>query len=68
MITGKTIVELGFRPGKWFKEAISHANENNLEGMELISYLESVQPELIIPFNEPVPYAKYPSRICRRTF
>lgn len=58
MITGKTIVELGFRPGKWFKEAISHANENNLEGMELISYLESVQPELIIPFNEPVPYAK----------
>ncbi len=59
MITGKTIIELGYRPGKWFKEAIPHANENNLEGEELIKYLDSVcPPPPIEPFNEPVSYQK----------
>lgn len=58
MITGKTLVELGFRPGKWFKEAINHANEHQLEGSELVDYLERMQPELIVPFEEPIAYAK----------
>jgi RNA-splicing ligase RtcB len=59
MITGKTIIELGYRPGKWFKDAISHANENNLEGEELIKYLDSVCPPAPIePFIEPVSYQK----------
>ncbi len=59
MITGKTIIELGYRPGKWFKDAIPHANENNLEGEELIKYLDSVcPPPPIEPFDEPVSYQK----------
>lgn len=59
MISGKTIIELGYRPGKWFKDAIPYANENNLEGEELIKYLNSVcPPPPIEPFKEPVSYKK----------
>ncbi len=58
MITGKTLVELGFRPGKWFKEAINYANEHQLEGNELFNYLKNTEPELILPFEEPRSYVK----------
>jgi len=30
MITGKDLIELGFKPNKLFKEALSFINENNL--------------------------------------
>ncbi len=59
MITGKTIIELGYRPGKWLKEAIPHANENKLEGDALVEYLDSVcPPPPIEPFEKPVSYKK----------
>ena len=29
-ISGDTLIELGYRPGKWFKEAIEYINENQL--------------------------------------
>lgn len=37
---GKQIVELGYRPGKWFQEAIEHIETNNLSGAEMEAYLE----------------------------
>ena len=39
-ITGKTLIELGFRSGKWFPEAIAHINTHQLEGEALHTYLE----------------------------
>ncbi|MCP4442938.1 MAG: RtcB family protein [Aureispira sp.] len=58
MITGKTLIEKGFKPGKWFKEAIEHANKHKLEGKALLQYLESASPTIIDPFAEPLDYHK----------
>ncbi|MBK6948191.1 MAG: RtcB family protein [Haliscomenobacter sp.] len=59
MITGQTLIELGFEPGKWFKAAIRHANERALSGAELKAYLDSVCPPPVIkPFGAPVSYFK----------
>ncbi len=58
-ITGKLLIEMGYVPGKWFAQAIQHANENSLEGSQLRAYLDSVQfipPEQIQPFELPVNY------------
>ena len=40
MITGKTLIDLGFKSGKWFPEAIGHINTNQLEGKAMLTYLE----------------------------
>ncbi|HLT34449.1 MAG TPA: RtcB family protein [Aquaticitalea sp.] len=39
-ISGKNLLDLGFRQGKWFKEAIEHINTNRLEDEEMRAYLE----------------------------
>lgn len=39
-ITGKEIIALGFKPGKWFPEAITHINANELSETDMIGYLE----------------------------
>lgn len=38
--TGKDLIDLGFRKGAWFREAIDFVNENELEGKNLLTYLE----------------------------
>jgi tRNA-splicing ligase RtcB len=58
MITGKEIIDLGFKSGKWFKEAIAYANQNQLSGDSLINYLQSVSPKFILPHEEPVSFYK----------
>ena len=58
MITGKTLIDLGFKPSKWFKEAIEFANQNKLEGDSLLNYLNSMRPTVIEPFSEPLAYYK----------
>lgn len=61
MINGNTLIGLGYKPSKWFKDAISYSNENNLEGQKLKDYLESVCPPPIIelePHKESIPYFK----------
>lgn len=40
LINGNDLIQLGFRQGAWFKEAILFINENELEGEELMNYLE----------------------------
>jgi tRNA-splicing ligase RtcB (3'-phosphate/5'-hydroxy nucleic acid ligase) len=37
--TGANIIELGFRQGVWFKEAIDYINENQLQNDEIETYL-----------------------------
>ena len=56
MITGNDIIKLGYRPGKWFKEAIEFANTNNLEGKELEDYLKKASPTIFTPFEENKPF------------
>jgi len=38
MVTGNDLVKLGFKPGKWFKEALAHINAVPLEGNAQASY------------------------------
>ncbi len=56
MITGQDLLNLGFKPGKWFKEAIAYANDNQLNGEALFVYLETFRPKYIEPFSEPVSF------------
>lgn len=56
MITGKDLTDLGFKPGKWFKDAIEYSNQNGLSGDSLANYLAKVSPKYIIPHQQPVNY------------
>ncbi|MBC5863932.1 RtcB family protein [Flavobacterium turcicum] len=38
--TGADIIQLGFRQGAWFKEALAYINDNQLENEEIEAYLE----------------------------
>lgn len=61
MINGNNLIELGYKPARWFKEAIEHANSKNLVGDDLKSYLESVAPAKIVqiePHQNPIGYHK----------
>jgi RNA-splicing ligase RtcB len=56
--TGKTLIELGFTPGKWFAEALDHINAVGLEGDAMLTYLEQYKtdPQLEL-YPEAQPYA-----------
>ena len=57
-ITGKTLIELGFRSGKWFPEAIAYINTNQLEGEAMHAYLDQFKSPPIIDLHiEPVPFS-----------
>ncbi|MEL6695719.1 MAG: RtcB family protein [Bacteroidota bacterium] len=57
-ITGKTLVEMGYRPGKWFKEALAYVNTHELSSDEMRHYLDTQQPLIIDPYTQPLPYFK----------
>ena len=44
MITEKTLIDLGFAPGKWFAGALAQLADNPLQGKELLAYLHEVAP------------------------
>lgn len=56
MITGKDLIELGYKPGKNFKEAIEHINTNGLTGEAISAYMDSIQPVHIEPHAEPISF------------
>jgi tRNA-splicing ligase RtcB len=57
-IDGNTIIELGFRPGKWFKDAIEHINATELSEKEMLNYLEQYRlPDPIPLKSEPATFA-----------
>lgn len=57
-VTGNTLIELGFIPGKWFAEALDFINQNNLQGQELRDYLAPFKREPMIELHEePVDFA-----------
>ncbi len=58
MITGSDLLQMGYKPAKWFKEAIVYANKNQLSGNGLKTYLDGFVPNHVEPFSIPVPYHK----------
>lgn len=56
LINGKDLLELGYKPGNWFKSAIEYANLHQLSGEQLKRYLESVSPKIIDPHPVPVSF------------
>jgi len=55
-ITGKDLINMGFRQGKWFKEALLEANAQRLEGEALKHFLDERAPQIIDLHAEPVAY------------
>jgi len=56
-ITGHTLIELGFRSGKWMQEALAHINENKLDEAEMLNYLEQFKsPDPIELLEEAAPF------------
>lgn len=56
-ITGKTLIEMGYEPGKWFSEALAYVNAQQLSGEALASYLDEVKPPPMIQLHRsPQPY------------
>lgn len=58
MITGKDLIEMGYKPNKLFKDAIEYANKNNLTGDALRQYMDSIQPIHINPHKEHLDFYK----------
>ncbi|WP_035558217.1 RtcB family protein [Hymenobacter sp. IS2118] len=57
MTTGQDLLDLGFKPGKWFKDALAHINDHDLSGAALTAYLDTVKPAPTIPLlAAPVAY------------
>lgn len=64
-MTGKTLIELGYKPAPWFSEAISHinhvqaVNKRPMTKAEMHSYIKSLlPPPTMAPFEKPVNYHK----------
>ena len=51
-ITGNDLIQLGYRQGKWMKEALIHINENQLKGEGLTTYLEQFKLPPIVDLHE----------------
>jgi tRNA-splicing ligase RtcB len=52
MVTGKDLLGLGLKPGKWFKEALDYVNANGLDRDAMLAYLDTVKPAPVIPLLE----------------
>lgn len=55
-ITGKDLLAMGYRQGKWFRAALDHVNAERLTGDALRAYLDAEQPILIEPHAEAIPF------------
>lgn len=51
-INGKMLIEMGFKSGKWFPEAMEYVNSKNLTKEEVIKYLEQFKSGPEIPLLE----------------
>lgn len=58
MITGKTLIELGLKPSKYFGDIIDFANKNNLQGKAILDYANLITPAIIEPYEKPLSYFK----------
>ncbi|CAM1339981.1 RtcB family protein [Tenacibaculum amylolyticum] len=51
-INGKMLIEIGFKSGKWFPEAMEYVNSRDLSKTEVLEYLEQFRPAPEIPLLE----------------
>lgn len=59
MITGKKLIDLGFKPDKWFGEAIRIANDKCMSDVDLINLCEELSKDNTIkPYEYPINYRK----------
>ena len=56
MKTGKDLIALGYKPGKNFKEALTHINANALNDDQICSFMDSITPVHIDPHAAPVSF------------
>ncbi len=56
VITGQTLIDLGYEPRKWFATALTEANERQLSGTELTDFLDGFVPDVIPPREAPIAY------------
>jgi len=57
-INGNTLIELGFTPDSWFRDAIEHINKNQLIEVEMMEYLAQFKTKPMLPLHaEPIPYS-----------
>ncbi len=57
-ITGQTLIEMGFRSAKWFKEALEYINEKQLKGEALDNYLDQFKsPDPIGLHKNEIPFS-----------
>ncbi|MFP9112802.1 RtcB family protein [Flavobacterium sp. RHBU_3] len=50
-VSGNELIALGYRPGKWFAEALEHINQNNLNEEEMQAYLEQFKSPEPLPLH-----------------
>lgn len=55
-INGNDLIGMGYRSGKWFKEALEYIKTHELSEDSLKAYLDMAQPEQILPHDEAKPY------------
>lgn len=59
-INGNTLIDLGFKPDKWFKEVLTIANDKSLSVKELnelaIKFLREEEESKVEPFDKPKEY------------
>lgn len=58
MITGKTLIKMGYKPAKWFGKAIKKANEDNLSKEDLKLFIDKIKPPPPIELQTKVNYHK----------
>ena len=57
-ITGKDLINLGYRQGKWMKDALFYINKNQLQGDALQSYLEQYKlPDPLPLHSKPLDFS-----------
>ncbi|MCB0689890.1 MAG: RtcB family protein [Saprospiraceae bacterium] len=57
-ITGKDLIAMGYKPGKWFGDALSYLNHHDLNETELVHFLDELNPNFIEPYAEGIPFYK----------
>lgn len=58
-MTGKDLIQMGYKPAKWFAEALTYANSQPRSEQELRTYIDTLQPKQYEPFSEPLPFEIY---------
>lgn len=62
MITGKELVQWGFKPGKWFGNALAEAQRMEGEGRshdEIFAHLQTIQPVEMMPRTNGIPFSVF---------